>query len=169
MQVLLAPISPNSITHHQTSQKLSPKHAASGVAQSPYPIYRHGKACLSKQPPWRAAGDPRLARGRSRVRALGQAGTLRALFFSTLPSFLPREIVFFRTFPTKPTKVLGLVYNCRRQLEHLCFIKHEYQPTISVLQIVIGYKFITCVVIRKHPKFSTLYSSFCLLIPKLVV
>ena len=101
-------ISPNSIIHHQTSQKLSPKHAARGVAQSPYPIYRHGKACLSKQPPWRAAGDPRLARGRSRVRAPGPAGALRALFFSTLPSFLLREIVFFRTFPTKPTKVLGL-------------------------------------------------------------
>ena len=99
---------PNSIIHHQTSQKLSPKHAARGVAQSPYPIYRHGKACLSKQPPWRAAGDPRLARGRSRVRAPGPAGALRALFFSTLPSFLLREIVFFRTFPTKPTKVLGL-------------------------------------------------------------
>ena len=99
---------PNSITHHQTSQKLSPKHAARGVAQSPYPIYRHRKACLSKQPPWRAAGDPRLARGRSRVRAPGPAGALRVLFFSTLPSFLLREIVFFCTFPTKPTKVLGL-------------------------------------------------------------
>ena len=101
---------PNSIIHHQTSQKLSPKHAARGVAQSPYPIYRHGKACLSKQPPWRAAGDPRLAHGRSRVRAPGPAGALCALFFSTLPSFLLREIVFFRTFPTKPTKVLGLTW-----------------------------------------------------------
>ena len=61
----------------------------------PYPIYRHGKACLSKQPLWCAAGDPRLARGRSWVRAPGPAGALHALFFfSTLPSFLLREIVF---------------------------------------------------------------------------
>ena len=79
---------PNTIKSYKILQKLSPKHAACGVAQSPYPIYRHGKACLSKQPPWRAAGDPRLARGRSRVRAPGPAGALRALFFSTLPSFL---------------------------------------------------------------------------------
>ena len=86
--IVQCPSNPNSIIHHQTSQKLSPKHAARGVAQSPHPIYRHGKACLSKQPPWRAAGDPRLARGRSRVRAPGPAGALRALFFSTLPSFL---------------------------------------------------------------------------------
>ena len=81
--------------------------------QSPYPIYRHGKACLSKQPPWRAARDPRLARGRSRVRAPGPAGVLRTLFFSTLPSFLPPSgDSFIRTFPTKPTKVLGLWKNC---------------------------------------------------------
>ena len=95
---------PNSIIHHQTSQKLSPKHAARGVAQSPYPICRHGKACLSKQPPWRAAGDPRLARGRSRVRAPGPAGALRTLFFSTLSSFLLREIVFFAPSPPNPRK-----------------------------------------------------------------
>ena len=31
------------------------------------PIGTERLACLSKQPPWRAAGDPRLARGRSRV------------------------------------------------------------------------------------------------------
>ena len=95
---------PNSIRSYKIVQKLSPKHAARGIAQSPYPTYRHGKACLSKQPPWRAAGDPRLARGRSQVRAPGPVGALRALFFSTLPSFLLREIVFFRTFPTTPVK-----------------------------------------------------------------
>ena len=88
-------------------QKLSPKHAACGVVQSPYPIYRHGKASLSEQPPWRAAGDPRLARGRSRVRAPGPGGRAACNFFSTLPSFLLREI-FFRTFPTQPAGTLGL-------------------------------------------------------------
>ena len=101
-------LNPNSIIHHQTSQKLSPKHAARGVAQSPYPIYRHGKACLSKQPPWRAAGDPRLARGRSRVRALGPAGAPAPAFFLHPPFLPPSGDSFSRTFPTKPTKVLGL-------------------------------------------------------------
>ena len=96
------PISPNSIRSYKIVQKLSPKHAARGVAQSPNPIYRHGKASLSEQPPWRAAGDPRLARGRSRVRAPGPAGALRTLFFSTLPSFLLREIVFFAPSPPNP-------------------------------------------------------------------
>ena len=83
---------PNTIKSHKILQKLSPKHAAHGVAQSTYPIYRHGKACLSKQPPWRAAGDPRLARGRSRARAPGPAGALRVLFFSppSLPSSFGR-------------------------------------------------------------------------------
>ena len=90
---------PNSIRSYKIVQKLSPKHAARGVAQSPYPTYRHGKACLSKQPPWRAAGDPRLARGRSRVRAPGPAGALCALFCSTLPSFLLRGRVFFAPSP----------------------------------------------------------------------
>ena len=99
---------PNTIKSYKILQKLSPKHAAHGVAQSTYPNYRHGKACLSKQPPWRAAGDPRLARGRSRVRTPGPAGALSVLFFSTLPSFLLPEIVFFRTFPTNPAKVLVL-------------------------------------------------------------
>ena len=93
---------PNTIKSYKILQKLSPKHAAHGVAQSPYPIYRHGKACLSKQPPWRAAPDPRLARGRSRVRALGPAGALRALFSSTLPSL--REIVLFAPSPPNPRK-----------------------------------------------------------------
>ena len=95
---------PNTIKSYKILQKLSPKHAAHGVVQSPYPIYRHGKACLSKQLPWRAAPDPRLARGRSRVRAPGPAGTLRTLFFSTLPSFLLREIVLFPPSPPNPRK-----------------------------------------------------------------
>ena len=99
---------PNTIKSYKILQKLSPKHAAHGVAQSTYPNYRHGKACLSKQPPWRAAGDPRLARSRSRVRAPGPAGALRALFFP--PPFLPPSgDSFFRTFPTNPAKVLGLM------------------------------------------------------------
>ena len=90
-QYLKTPINnPNTIKSYKILQKLSPKHTAHGVAQSTYPIYRHGKACLSKQPPWRAAGDPRLARSRSRVRAPGPAGALRALFFSTLPSSFGR-------------------------------------------------------------------------------
>ena len=47
---------------------------------------------------------PRLARGRSRVQAPGPAGALRALFFSTLPSFLLPEIVFFAPSPPTPQK-----------------------------------------------------------------
>ena len=97
----------NPIKSYKVLQKLSPKQAAHGVVQSPYPIYRHGKACLSKQPPWRASLDPRLARGRSRVWAPGPAGALRT-FFSPL-SLPPSGDSFFRTFPTKPTKVLGLM------------------------------------------------------------
>ena len=97
-------INPNTIKSYKILQKLSPKHAAHGVAQSTYPNYRHGKACLSKQPPWRAAGDPRLARGRSRVQAPGPAGALRALFFSTLPPFLLPEVVSFAPSPPTPQK-----------------------------------------------------------------
>ena len=74
------------------------------LQNSPYHIYKHGKAYLSEQPPWRAAGDPRLARSMSRVRAPGPTDALRALFFSTFPSFL------LRTFPTKPVKVLGFCH-----------------------------------------------------------
>ena len=99
---------PNTIKCYKILQKLSPKHAAHGVAQSPYPIYRPGKACLSKQPPWRAAPDPRLARGRSRVRASGPAGARAARFFLHPPFLPPSGDSFVRIFPTKPTKVLGL-------------------------------------------------------------
>ena len=101
---------PNTIKSYKISQKPSPKHATRGVAQSPYPIYRHGKACLSKQPPWCAAGDPGLVRGRSRVRAPGLAGALRAHFFLHPPFLPPSGDFFFCTFPTKPPKVLGLSY-----------------------------------------------------------
>ena len=101
---------PNTIKSYKILQKLSPKHAAHGVAQSTYPNYRHRKACLSEQPPWCAAEDPRLARGRSQVRAPGPAGALRALF--SPPPFLPPSgDSFFRTFPTNPAKVLGLLYD----------------------------------------------------------
>ena len=99
-------LNPNTIKSYKILQKLSPKHAAHGVAQSTYPNYRHGKACLSKQAPWRAAGDPCLARGMSRVRAPGPAGALRALFSS--PSLPPSGHIIFRTFPTSPAKVFGL-------------------------------------------------------------
>ena len=99
-----SPYNPNSIRSYKIVQKLSPKHAARGVAQSPYPTYRHGKACLSKQPPWRAAGDPRLTRSRSRVRAPGPAGALCMLFFLHPPFLTPSGDSFFRTFPTKPVK-----------------------------------------------------------------
>ena len=102
---------PNTVKSYKILQKLFPKHAAQGVVQSTYPIYRHRKACLSKQPPWRAAGDPRLACGRSRVQAPAPAGALRApFFFSTLPPFLPplEDVFFFAPSPpTKPAKVLG--------------------------------------------------------------
>ena len=89
-------INPNSIRSYKIVQKLSPKHAARGVAQSPYPIYRHAKASLSEQPPWRVAGDPRLARGRSRVRA---PGALRALFFLHPPFLPPSGDSFFSHLP----------------------------------------------------------------------
>ena len=84
---------PNRQKSYKILQRLSPKHTAHGVAQSPYPIYSHGKAYLSKQLPWHAAGDPCLAHSKSRVQALGPTGALR-MFFSTLPSFLFGEIVF---------------------------------------------------------------------------
>ena len=99
LSVALTYLTLTCIRSYKIVQKLSPKHAARGVAQSPYPTYRHGKACLSKQPPWRAAGDPHLTHGRSRVRTPGPAGALRALFFSTLSSFLLREIVVFEPSP----------------------------------------------------------------------
>ena len=119
--IALPCLNPNTIRSYKISQKLSPKHATPGAAQSPYPIYRHRKACLSKQPPWRAAGDPGLACGRSWVRTLAPAGTLHMLFSpSSLPSSFRRW--FFRTFPTKPTKMLGITRNLISVFNlHACF------------------------------------------------
>ena len=97
-------LAPNTIKSYKILQKLSPKHAAHGVAQSTYPIYRHGKACLSKQPPWRAAGDPRLAHGRSRVRAPGPAGRAARAFFLHPPFLPPSGDVFFSHLPHQPRK-----------------------------------------------------------------
>ena len=88
---------PNTLKSYKISQKQSQKHTAGGVAQSPYSIYRHGKACLSKHHQGRAAGDPRLARGRSRVRAPAPADVL---FFSTLPFFLFQQSFFAPSLPT---------------------------------------------------------------------
>ena len=107
---------PNTIKSYKILQKLSSKHAAHGVAQSPYPIYRHGKACLSKQPPWRAAPDPRLARGRSWVRAPDPAGALRALFS---PPSLPSS--FFSHLPHQThesVRVIGLIIINNFTLHH---------------------------------------------------
>ena len=46
---LVGVLNPNTLKSYKISQKLSPKHAARGVAQSP---------TLSKQPPRHAAGGP---------------------------------------------------------------------------------------------------------------
>ena len=96
---------PNAQKSYKILQKLSPKHSACGVAQSPYPIYNQGKAHLSKQIPWRAAGDPRLARGRSRVRAPAPAGALRALFS---PPSLPSSF-FFSHLPHHPCESVRVI------------------------------------------------------------
>ena len=85
-------INPNRTKYYKIVQKLSPKHAARGVAQSPNPIYRHGKVCLSKQPPWRAAGGPRLAHGRSRC----------VCFFLHPPFLPPSGDSFFTPSPPNP-------------------------------------------------------------------
>ena len=51
---------PNTQKSYKILERLSPKHAARGVAQSPYSIYSHGKVYSSKQFLWRAAGNPSL-------------------------------------------------------------------------------------------------------------
>ena len=72
------------------------------MLQSPKLIYRHRKACLSKQPQRRAAGDSRLARGRSWVWAMAPPGTLHAIFVSILPSLPLGEIIYFAPSPPHP-------------------------------------------------------------------
>ena len=96
---------PNAAKSYKIVQKLSPKHAAGGVAQSPYPIYRHGKACLSKQPPWRANWGPSSSTRQVPGSSPRPGGRAVRTFFSTLPSFL------LCTFPTKPTDMLELMKN----------------------------------------------------------
>ena len=75
-------INPNTEKSYIILQRLSPEHAARGVAQ---------------QLPWRASGDSRLARGRSRVRVSALAGALRGLFFLHTPFLLPSS--FFAPSP----------------------------------------------------------------------
>ena len=88
-------INPNTIKSYKNYLK-NMQH----IAQSTYIISRHGKTCLSKQPPWRAAGDPCLARDRSRVWAPALGDALRALFSSpSLPSSFGRYILA----PSPPT------------------------------------------------------------------
>ena len=99
---------PNTIKSYKILQKLSPKHAAHGVAQSTYPIYRHGKACLSKQPPWRAAGGPSPSTRQIPGSSPGSGGRAARAFFLHPPFLPPSEDSFFCTFPTNPAKVLGL-------------------------------------------------------------
>ena len=104
-------LTPKNLTRsYKNLTKSSPKHGACGVAQSPYPIYSHGKAYLSKQLPWRAAGDPCLARSRSRVRAPSPAGPLHALFSPTsLPSSFRESVrVKQKVMYTFLSKLLGL-------------------------------------------------------------
>ena len=108
---------PNTLKSYKISQKQSPKHTAGGVAQSPYPIYRHNKACLSKHHQGRAAGDPRLARDRSRVRAPAPAGVL----FFPPPSLSSSFRSFFRTFPTNPAKMLGLLNSTHKPTAFVCW------------------------------------------------
>ena len=71
------------------------------IAQSPKPIYSHGKAYLSKQTRWYAATDPCLACGRPRVQAPTPTGALRMYFFST-PFLPPSGDSFYTPSPLPP-------------------------------------------------------------------
>ena len=86
---------PNMQISYKILQKTHLQNTAHMVLRNlPYPIYSHGKAYLSKQLLWCAAGNPHLARGRSRVRAAG------ALFS---PPSLPPPWDFFFAPPPPPT------------------------------------------------------------------
>ena len=63
--------------------------------------YRHRKACLSKQPPWHAAGASCLVRGHRFEPLHAPVGTLRTIF-STCPSFPLGEIYFILNLPHHP-------------------------------------------------------------------
>ena len=83
---------------HPISPETTSKHAAPGNCA----IARAKLTCQNKHRTWRAATNPRLARGRgmSRARAPAPASALRAHFFSNpLPS----------TFPTTACGQLGLI------------------------------------------------------------
>ena len=109
-------------------------------------IHSHGKAYLSELPPWRAATNSRLVRGRSRVRAPTTAGLLHAHFPSTL--FLSRHLrvrvkvplyVIAGTPPvyapppqhTSPCSFLYISLNEYRQRELHINIYHHYKNIID--------------------------------------
>ena len=102
---------PNTINSYKILQKLSPKHAAHGVAQSTYPNYRHGKACLSKQPLLACSGGPSSSTRQVPGSSPGSGGRAARAFFLHPPFLPPSGDSFFRTFPTNPAKVLGLTNN----------------------------------------------------------
>ena len=105
---MLGLTNPNRQKSYKISQRLSPKHAARGVVQSPYPIYSHGNAYLSKQLLLRAAEDPRLAHDRSWVRAPAPVGALCALFsLPSLPSSLGRQ--YFSHLPYHPCESVRVI------------------------------------------------------------
>ena len=98
-----ANFNPNTTKSYKILQKLSPKHSAHGVAQSTYPNYRHGKACLSKQPPLACSWGPSPTTRQVPGSSPGSGGRAARAFFSTLPSFLLPEIVFSH-LPHQPRK-----------------------------------------------------------------
>ena len=86
----------------------SPKHAAHGVLRN-RPTLSIGTERLAAAPlacSWGPSPSTRQVPGSSP----GPGGRAARAFFSTLPSFLLGD--FFRTFPTNPTKVLGLFATC---------------------------------------------------------
>ena len=84
---------PNSIKSYKIVQKLSPKHTARGVAQLPYPILNTERlACLNN--PMACSWGPSPSTRQVPGLSPGPGGRTAHAFFSTLPSFLLREIVF---------------------------------------------------------------------------